>query len=193
VRPSDFYRRLVAFDLRGRMGHHMAFLDAGDQFIALSAPRTQPPDEHRHFGLVVDDREAVRTALEDLDARGALRDWQITDPETNAAVALRVAYIHSSEEAREVAAARERALTKAEQALGRVQRGLGGRYYKHPPPGREQDREDPHRPPRGTNPDQDRDPRGQAHAQLSARPRRDRPGRPHRRRLRAGEPTFPGA
>jgi hypothetical protein len=62
--------------------------------------------------------------------RGALRDWQITDPETNAPLGLRVAYIHSSEEAREVAAARERALTKAETALTRVQRGLGGRYYK---------------------------------------------------------------
>jgi len=63
-----FYGRLVAFDLRGRMGDHMAFLDAGDQFIALSAPRTQPPDEARHFGLVVDDREAVRAALEALEA-----------------------------------------------------------------------------------------------------------------------------
>jgi Domain of unknown function (DUF4277)/Transposase DDE domain len=62
--------------------------------------------------------------------RGALRDWQITDPQTNAPLKLRVAYIHSSEEAREVAAARERALTKAEDALARLQRGLGGRHYK---------------------------------------------------------------
>jgi hypothetical protein len=62
--------------------------------------------------------------------RGALRDWQITDPETREPLALRVAYIHSSEEAREVAAARERALAKAEDALARVQRGLGGRHYK---------------------------------------------------------------
>jgi transposase len=62
--------------------------------------------------------------------RGALRDWQITDPATNQPLKLRVAYIHSSEEAREVSAARERALVKAEQALARVQRGLGGRYYK---------------------------------------------------------------
>jgi hypothetical protein len=62
--------------------------------------------------------------------RGALRDWQITDPESNQPLTLRVAYIHSSEEAAEVAAARERALAKAETALGRVQRGLGGRYYK---------------------------------------------------------------
>src|SRR5436309_5691946 len=62
--------------------------------------------------------------------RGALADWQITDPQTGQPLAVRVAYIHSSEEAREVAAARERAMTKAEEALARVQRGLGGRYYK---------------------------------------------------------------
>lgn len=62
--------------------------------------------------------------------RGALRDWQLTDPETNQTLKLRVAYIHSSEEAREVAQARERALGKAEDALARVKRGLGGRYYK---------------------------------------------------------------
>jgi hypothetical protein len=41
----------------------MAFIDMGDQFIALSAGRSQPPDESRHFGLVVDDKEAVRSAL----------------------------------------------------------------------------------------------------------------------------------
>jgi hypothetical protein len=62
--------------------------------------------------------------------RGALRDWPISDPETGEPLALRVAYIHSSEQQREVAAARERALAKAEDALTRVQRGLGGRHYK---------------------------------------------------------------
>jgi transposase len=62
--------------------------------------------------------------------RGALCDWQLEDPETGEQRRFRVAYIHSSEEAREVAAARERALAKAEQQLARVQRGLGGRYYK---------------------------------------------------------------
>ena len=59
-----FYERLLTFEMRGRHGDSMAFLDAGDQFIALSAPRRQPPDLERHFGLVVDDREAVRGALE---------------------------------------------------------------------------------------------------------------------------------
>ena len=62
--------------------------------------------------------------------RGALREWELADPDGGAPLALRVAYIHSSEEAREVAAARERALAKAEDALTRIQRGLGGRYYK---------------------------------------------------------------
>jgi catechol 2,3-dioxygenase-like lactoylglutathione lyase family enzyme len=41
----------------------MAFLDMGDQFIALSSGRSAGPDAARHFGLVVDDKEAVRAAL----------------------------------------------------------------------------------------------------------------------------------
>ena len=59
----DWYGRFFEFELRGRHGSRMAFIDMGDQFIALSAGRTQPPDESRHFGLVVDDKEAVRSAL----------------------------------------------------------------------------------------------------------------------------------
>jgi lactoylglutathione lyase len=43
----------------------MAFVEIGDQFIALSEPREAGPDRHRHFGLVVDDKEAVRAALRD--------------------------------------------------------------------------------------------------------------------------------
>jgi len=52
-------------ELRGR-GGGMAFIDMGDQFIALAQGRTQPPDTHRHFGLVVDDKEAVRARLREL-------------------------------------------------------------------------------------------------------------------------------
>ncbi len=58
-----FYGRLFAFSLRGR-GKTMAFIDLGDQFIALAAGRTQPKDQERHFGLVVDDRAPLRQALE---------------------------------------------------------------------------------------------------------------------------------
>ena len=68
------YGRLFSFELRGRAGRS-AFIDMGDQFLALSEGRTQPPDAHRHFGLVVDDKEAVRDAarregLEVLGGRG---------------------------------------------------------------------------------------------------------------------------
>ena len=59
----DFYGRIFDFDLRGRSSR-MAFIDMGDQFIALAEGGTQPPDRHRHFGLVVDDKEATREALE---------------------------------------------------------------------------------------------------------------------------------
>jgi lactoylglutathione lyase len=57
-----FYGRIFEIELRGHAAG-MAFIDLGDQFIALSEGRTQPPDQARHFGLVVDDREAVRAAL----------------------------------------------------------------------------------------------------------------------------------
>jgi lactoylglutathione lyase len=59
-----FYGRIFELELRGRVPG-MAFVDMGDQFLALSESREGPPDAHRHFGLVVDDREAVRRALED--------------------------------------------------------------------------------------------------------------------------------
>ena len=58
----EFYGRIFDLELRGRAGR-MAFIDIGDQFIALSAGRTSPPDGARHFGLVVDDKEATRQAL----------------------------------------------------------------------------------------------------------------------------------
>jgi catechol-2,3-dioxygenase len=57
-----FYGRLLDFELRGR-SENSAFIDLGDQFLALQKGRTQPPDDGRHFGLVVDDKEAVRNAL----------------------------------------------------------------------------------------------------------------------------------
>ena len=59
-----FYGRFFAFELRGRVPG-MAFVDLGDQFLALGKGRSQPPDDHRHFGLVVDDKEATRRALQE--------------------------------------------------------------------------------------------------------------------------------
>jgi lactoylglutathione lyase len=57
-----FYGRLFKFELRGK-SDSMAFIDLGDQFIALQKGRKQPADDGRHFGLVVDDKEAARKAL----------------------------------------------------------------------------------------------------------------------------------
>ncbi len=62
-----FYGRVFEFSLRGR-SPRMAFIDMGDQFVALAAGRTEPADRHRHFGLVVDDKEAARRALEEAGA-----------------------------------------------------------------------------------------------------------------------------
>lgn len=60
-----WYGRFFELELRGRHGDQMAFVDLGDQFIAFSRGRTQTPDDARHFGLVVDDKAAVRSALEE--------------------------------------------------------------------------------------------------------------------------------
>jgi hypothetical protein len=78
----------------------------------------------------VAERERQLPAGQRTRYRGALTDWGLVDPETGRTRRFRVAYIHSSEEAREVAAARQRALARAEEQLARVARGLGGRHYK---------------------------------------------------------------
>ncbi len=59
-----FYGQIFEFALRSR-STGAAFIDIGDQFIALMEGRLGPPDRARHFGLVVEDKEAVRKALED--------------------------------------------------------------------------------------------------------------------------------
>jgi lactoylglutathione lyase len=59
----ELYGRLFDFELRGR-SPGAAFIDIGDQFLAISEGRTQERDDGRHFGLVVDDKEAVRAAIE---------------------------------------------------------------------------------------------------------------------------------
>ena len=72
-----WYGRIFEFGLRGR-GARMAFIDLGDQFIALASGRTPPPDAHRHFGLVVDDKQRTLAAAR---AAGAdVRGNDIRDP-----------------------------------------------------------------------------------------------------------------
>jgi catechol 2,3-dioxygenase-like lactoylglutathione lyase family enzyme len=79
----EWWSRFFHFQLRGRR-RTMAWIDLGDQFVALSAPRSQPADDGRHFGLVVDDKERLRVALQEagvpVAASGSLR---VRDPWSN--------------------------------------------------------------------------------------------------------------
>ena len=59
----DFYGQIFQFTLRGR-SETAVFIDLGDQFLQFSLGKTQDADGRRHFGLVVDDRAAVRARLD---------------------------------------------------------------------------------------------------------------------------------
>jgi catechol 2,3-dioxygenase-like lactoylglutathione lyase family enzyme len=78
-----WYQRFFEFTLRGRRAK-MAWIDLGDQFIALSEGAPEAPDRGRHVGLVVDDKEALRSALLDagidVSRSGSLR---VRDPSGN--------------------------------------------------------------------------------------------------------------
>jgi extradiol dioxygenase family protein len=79
----EWYGRYFEFELRGRHAR-MAWIDLGDQFIALSEGGAESPDRDRHVGLVVDDKEALRAALieagEAVSPQGSLR---VRDPSGN--------------------------------------------------------------------------------------------------------------
>jgi predicted enzyme related to lactoylglutathione lyase len=74
----EFYGRIFDVTLRGRLPK-MAFVDMGDQFLAISEGRTQTPDVHRHIGLVVDDRDAALDAARKAGAE-MLDDNDFRDP-----------------------------------------------------------------------------------------------------------------
>jgi catechol 2,3-dioxygenase-like lactoylglutathione lyase family enzyme len=75
----EFYGELFEFTLRGKSEHN-AFIDLGDQFIQLTLGRTQVADTKRHFGFVVDDRDAVRTAMARLGMQSINERLNILDP-----------------------------------------------------------------------------------------------------------------
>ena len=73
-----FYGRIFTIGRVDRMAG-MAFIDMGDQFIALSEFESDQPDRARHFGLVVDDKPAARAALEEAGvevSRGRFLDFR---------------------------------------------------------------------------------------------------------------------
>jgi lactoylglutathione lyase len=76
-----WYGRFFEFDLRGRIGNSMAFINMGDQFLAIAHDPTRLPDAERHVGLVVDDKDAVRAALTEAGIRvSRAPDLSFRDP-----------------------------------------------------------------------------------------------------------------
>ena len=61
-----FYGSFLNFTITSQ-SEDAAFIYFGDQFINFSKGRTQPPDEKRHFGIAVDDKELVRNTLTEMD------------------------------------------------------------------------------------------------------------------------------
>jgi lactoylglutathione lyase len=113
----EFYGRLFEFELRGRV-QGMAFLDMGDQFLALAEGRAGPPDSGRHFGLVVDDREAVRRAAEEAGAEiEPTRGLRFRDPWGNSVEVVQYADVQFTKEPGVLAAMGLEGLEKSTRAL----------------------------------------------------------------------------
>jgi len=74
-----FYGAIFEFNLRGKSERN-AFIDLGDQFIQLSLGKTQSADDKRHFGFVVDNREPVARALEELGVQRLDQRLNFRDP-----------------------------------------------------------------------------------------------------------------
>ena len=123
-----WYGRFFEFELRGRPGARMAFIDMGDQFIALAAGRSQPADEDRHFGLVVDDKETVRTALAEAGVSVRLAgSLDFTDPWGNHIQVVDYRDIQFTKAPAVLRAMGLDRLGKSEAARREIQeRGLGG-------------------------------------------------------------------
>ena len=123
-----WYGRFFEFELRGRAGRRMAFIDMGDQFIAVAAGRSQPPDGDRHFGLVVDGKEAVRAALRDagvdVQSSGSL---DFDDPWGNHVQVVDYSEIQFTKTPEVLRAMKLDGLRKTEAAQREIRdRGLGG-------------------------------------------------------------------
>ena len=74
-----FYGAIFDFNLRGKSERN-AFIDLGDQFIQLTLGKTQSADDKRHFGFVVDNREPVARALEELGVQRLDQRLNFRDP-----------------------------------------------------------------------------------------------------------------
>ncbi len=75
----EFYGRIFDVRVESRIPG-MAFVTMGDQFLALAEGRTQEPDDDRHFGLVVDDKEAALAAAREAGVELFGRGNDFRDP-----------------------------------------------------------------------------------------------------------------
>ena len=121
----EFYGSIFEFELRGRVPG-MAFLDMGDQFIAMAEGRSQPPDDERHFGLVVDNMDLARASLE---AAGAeilpARGLDFMDPWGNRVQVVDYRAVQFTKDPRVLSAQGLGELEKSEEALNEMrEKGL---------------------------------------------------------------------
>ena len=122
-----WYGRFFEFELRGRR-ETMAWIDLGDQFLALASGPGQGPDRGRHFGLVVDGKEAVREALRaagvEVPAQGRLG---FHDPWGNRVEVVDYADVQFSKTSEVLGALGVDGLEKTEAARAEMRaKGLGG-------------------------------------------------------------------
>ena len=118
-----FYGRIFELELRGRIPG-MAFVDMGDQFLAVSEGRHQPPDADRHIGLVVDDRAGALAAAR---AAGAamIGDNDFRDPWGNHFQVVDYRDIQFTKTDRILSGMGLEGLGKSERALGELrEKGL---------------------------------------------------------------------
>jgi lactoylglutathione lyase len=119
----EFYGRIFELSLRGRAGS-MAFIDIGDQFVALAEGRRQPPDEKRHFGLVVDDKDAALEAARQAGAEVRGNDFR--DPWGNNVQVVDYEDVQFTKAPEILSAMGLDGLEKTEQALEELRaKGLG--------------------------------------------------------------------
>ena len=123
----EFYGRIFELELRGRLPG-MAFLDMGDQFLALAEGDDPAADRHRHFGLVVDDRARVRQALQDAGVEvEPSRGLRFRDPWGNLVEVVQYSEIQFTKAPRVLSGMGLEGLGKSESAKKELrEKGLGG-------------------------------------------------------------------
>ena len=123
----EFYGRAFDFELRGRVPG-MAFLDMGDQFLAVAETGKAAADGERHFGLVVDDLDDARRRLREAGAEiQPGRGLDFRDPWGNHVQVVEYGQVQFSKTPAVLAGMGLDGLEKTPEALEELRRkGLGG-------------------------------------------------------------------